>query len=77
MKTLVVYSDFLDLPKLFILDGDLRKFDGLIVNCTEDFDLQKEFLDLMFVDGSLRSDSINHKQDRLTFSYCITCGFAP
>lgn len=31
-KTLIIYTDFMDLPKLFLADGDHSHLDGVVIN---------------------------------------------
>ena len=33
MKTLVVFSDYQSLPVFYVLEGDKRKWHGVVINC--------------------------------------------
>lgn len=36
-QTLVIWSDFQDFPRFYLVPGDLRRLDGLIINCGIDW----------------------------------------
>lgn len=47
MKTLIVWTDFEGLPELFLVDGDYRHLNNVIINAGRNISLEKELDVLM------------------------------
>jgi hypothetical protein len=87
-KTLIIWSDFIDLPKLFMVNGDYRHLDGVVVNTYEDEDKEKELISLMYDDKmkiKLTAVEREFEGDRarpilmssiVDAQFIIQCGFA-
>lgn len=84
----MIWSDFEGIPSLFLIDGDLRRFEGIVVNWTEDYPLVQDMLQTMYDEttGYLRTDGllspermsgIHLGETKLQFNYIVRCGFAP
>lgn len=48
MKTIIIYSDFQDLPKFFVVDGDYSHLNNVVVNNTNNAQLEDELIALLF-----------------------------
>lgn len=48
MKTVVIYSNFEDLPKYFVVDGNYSHLDNIVVNNCTNQKLEEELIGLLF-----------------------------
>ena len=48
MKTLIIYSDFCDLPTFAIIDGDYSRLNNQVIGSGIDDILEQELLNLIF-----------------------------
>jgi len=87
-QTLVIFSNFEELPMFFLVEGDKTHLDGVITNNTEDYDKADELNVLIYKkDGSKETGYYNHEPltlDQVQISFeldyvgaIINCGFAP
>ncbi len=81
MKTLIIWSDFEELPELYVVDGDYRHLDEIVINiCDQDPAKEKELTELMYTDGYILHVPLDPKALGTCggqFDYVIRCGFAP
>ncbi len=78
MKTIIVYSDFQDLPKYFIREGVLQYLDKTIINESEANEANiEELTNLLFnEDGSWITEPLKDFPVDLEGEWIvITCGF--
>jgi hypothetical protein len=49
MKTVIIYNTVIDPLKFIVAEGDLSRFDGMMINaCGNDEKLQDELVDLLY-----------------------------
>jgi hypothetical protein len=82
-KTLVIWSDFQELPQAFLLNGNLSHLNGVIINDSGNKALEAELNSLMYNDeGYLKHEPVDVWAQPLSQTvgpfadYCIRCGFA-
>lgn len=81
MKTVVIYSNFEDLPKYFVVDGNYSHLDNIVVNDCTNQKLEEELIRLLFDETYMFKQKLY-----LSFPKCeirnevvefITVGWAP
>lgn len=87
MRSLVIWNQYGGLPALFLVDGDLRRFENVTTDHS-DVSLVCDMMHTMYdeITGFLRTDglltpewlSALHKgESKLQFNYIVRCGIAP
>ena len=85
MKTVIIYETFTDPIKFIVADGDLSRFDKLMINSTDDSQaLQDELTNMLYdpVTGD-NTAMLNSAQDDFPLqavkdgAIVIVCGFIP
>lgn len=84
MKTLIIWSDFEDFPKLFLLDGDYRHLNDTILNTSVGGLAQRELDKLMhcpdtgeFLHKAIDDPWPLHISSIVDAAYVIRCGISP
>ena len=65
MKTLVIHLTNIDMPRMFITEESVERFNGLVINDPDsDMDLETECLDFLYNDeGNFKVDSIDTSEN--------------
>lgn len=91
MKSLIIWSDFLSLPTLYLLDGNYSRYNGIVINAhNEDYTkeqldveeiLQEELNTLLYdSEGKLKLPEISTEDllcDPDIIVHIVRCGIAP
>lgn len=85
MKTVIIYETFTDPIKFLVAEGDLSRFDKLMINaCDNDMTLQDEFCNLLYdSETGQNTDFLNSAQDEFPVqavkdgAIVIVAGFLP